>query len=61
MSPVGPVRAEPANGYYYRRAEAELEMAQAATIPAAVKAHYELANLYLERLTSSEHRGERPD
>ncbi|MDB5694782.1 MAG: hypothetical protein JWN21_325 [Sphingomonas bacterium] len=36
--------------YYYRRAEAELKMAQAATVPAAVKAHYELANRYLEQL-----------
>jgi hypothetical protein len=39
-------------GYDYRRAEAELKMAQAATVPAAVKAHYDLANLYLERLST---------
>lgn len=36
--------------YYYRRAEAELEMAQTAQHPAAVKAHYLLANHYLDNL-----------
>jgi hypothetical protein len=34
--------------YYRRRAEAELERAQQATKPEVVKAHYELANAYLE-------------
>lgn len=36
--------------YFYRRAEAELEMAQAAEHPAAVKAHYLLATHYLDNL-----------
>jgi hypothetical protein len=57
MSATGPVKAEPADDYYYRRAEAELNMAQAATAPAAVKAHYELANLYLERLANPKRHG----
>jgi hypothetical protein len=36
--------------YYYRRAETELEQAQRATLPAAVKAHYTLAGHYLDRV-----------
>ena len=36
--------------YLYRRAEQELELAQAATNPAVVKAHYLLADRYLESL-----------
>lgn len=36
--------------YFYRRAEAELEMAQTAEHPAAVKAHYLLASHYLDSL-----------
>lgn len=36
--------------YYYRRAETELELAQAAQHPAAVKAHYLLASHYLDSL-----------
>lgn len=36
--------------YYYRRAERELDMAQKATSPAAVKAHYTLARFYLDRV-----------
>lgn len=36
--------------YLYRRAEQQLELAQAATHPAVVKAHYLLADAYLERL-----------
>ena len=35
--------------YFYVRAEAELELAQRAEHPAAVKAHYELAGYYLDR------------
>ena len=46
-------RPRAADDYYYRRAEAELRMAQAATVPAAVQAHYQLANLYLERVARS--------
>ena len=37
------------DSYFYNRAEAELRMAQKAADPAATKAHYELANLYLDR------------
>lgn len=36
--------------YFYQRAEAELEMAQTAQHPAAVKAHYLLATHYLDTL-----------
>ncbi len=36
--------------YFQRRAEAELRLAQAATHPAAVRAHYLLAGLYLDRI-----------
>jgi hypothetical protein len=36
--------------YLSHRAEVELHMAQTATAPAAVKAHYQLAALYLDRL-----------
>jgi hypothetical protein len=36
--------------YYYRRAERELEMAQRAAMPAAVRAHYTIANFYLDRV-----------
>jgi hypothetical protein len=35
--------------YCLRRAEAELELAQAAAHPAAVRAHYHLAGRYLDR------------
>ena len=38
------------NSYYRQRAEAELERAQQAIKPEAVRAHYELANAYLERI-----------
>jgi hypothetical protein len=40
--------------YFYARAEAELEMAQRAENGAAVKAHYDLANHYLERVYGGE-------
>lgn len=36
--------------YFYRRAEAELEMAQKTEVPQAVKAHYALASAYLDRV-----------
>lgn len=42
--------------YFYRRAEEELAMAQKAELRSAVKAHYQLASAYLERLPG----GERP-
>jgi len=35
--------------YFYKRAEIELQMAQKAHGSEAVRAHYELANLYLDR------------
>lgn len=40
-------RNDPA--YYERRAEEQLELAQSSLIPSAVKAHYDLANFYLEK------------
>lgn len=40
----------PESEYLERRAEEELEAAQAAAHPAAVRAHYTLASAYLERL-----------
>ena len=36
--------------YYERRAEAEIELAQRAAHSAAVRAHYELASAYLDRI-----------
>jgi hypothetical protein len=36
--------------YYYQRAEAELRLAQQAIDPAVVKAHYQLAGYYLDRV-----------
>lgn len=35
--------------YFYDRAETELELAQRATHPLAVRAHYIIANHYLDR------------
>ena len=40
--------------YFYKRAEAELTMAQAARNPAAVRAHYTLAEHYLDRVYSGD-------
>jgi hypothetical protein len=40
--------------YFEKRAEAELELAQAATHVGAVKAHYELAGLYLDIVHGAE-------
>jgi hypothetical protein len=40
--------------YYQYRAEVELERAQAATVPVAVRAHYQLAEAYLAKV-SAEH------
>ncbi|RSV14736.1 hypothetical protein CA235_11775 [Sphingomonas sp. ABOLF] len=40
--------------YYYKRAETELERAQSAVDPAAVKAHYLLAGYYLDRVYNRE-------
>lgn len=36
--------------YYERRAEAEIALAQQARHQAAVRAHYELASAYLDRI-----------
>lgn len=36
--------------YYERRAEEELELAQRALHPAAVRAHFQLADLYLDKV-----------
>jgi hypothetical protein len=41
---------EPDQTYYYQRAEAELRLAQQAIDPAVVKAHYQLAGYYLDRV-----------
>lgn len=43
--------------YYYQRAETELRLAQQATEPAVVKAHYHLAGYYLD-LAYGDHDGE---
>lgn len=40
--------------YYERRAEAELELAQASEHSRAVQAHYELASAYLDRIHGDE-------
>jgi hypothetical protein len=42
--------AEPDKDYLEQRAEAELALAQAASHPAAVRAHYLLASFYLDRI-----------
>ena len=42
--------------YYERRAEAELELAQAAAHRRVVQAHYELAAAYLDRIHGDEPR-----
>jgi hypothetical protein len=36
--------------YFQRRAEVQIELAQRADNPSAVKAHYELASAYLDRI-----------
>ena len=40
------------SNYFYDRAETELELAQRATHPLAVRAHYIIANHYLDRVYS---------
>ena len=40
--------------YYQHRAEVEVERAQAATAPGAVRAHYQLAEAYLDKLAVAE-------
>jgi hypothetical protein len=46
--------AEIDKDYLEKRAEAELTLAQAAAHPAAVRAHYLMAGLYLDRLYCAE-------
>ena len=41
-------------GYYQQRAETELELAQRATLPEVVKAHFLLADAYLARVAAAE-------
>ncbi|WP_294216125.1 hypothetical protein [uncultured Sphingomonas sp.] len=41
------------SNYFYDRAETELELAQRATHPLAVRAHYIIANHYLDRCYGS--------
>ncbi|MFD1611605.1 hypothetical protein ACFSCW_07320 [Sphingomonas tabacisoli] len=41
-------------GFLQRRAEEELEAAQAASHPDVVRAHYTLASLYLDRLAPND-------
>lgn len=40
--------------YYERRAEQELELAQRATDPLVVAAHYRLSELYLEKIAAAQ-------
>lgn len=40
--------------YFYRRAEVKLEQAQRARKPEAVRAHFMLANAYLDRVSEAE-------
>ena len=44
----------PDRDYLYRRAEEEIERARHSTAARVVKAHYELAGLYLDRIYGSE-------
>ncbi len=48
-----PAYPQDANAYLHRRAETELRMAENAACAAAAKAHHELANLYMERLSAN--------
>ena len=44
--------------YFERRAEAELALAQSAEHSRAVRAHYELASAYLDRIHGDEPKSE---
>lgn len=46
----GAARREPDLDYFQRRAEQEVRSAQYATDPAAVAAHYAIAETYLDRV-----------
>lgn len=52
------MKQEP-DSYFYDRAEAELEAAQNADHPAAVRAHYLLAGHYLDRFYGPEEQAPR--
>ncbi len=49
--------SQPLDQYLQLRAEAEVRMAENANCEGAVKAHYELAELYLERLSALSRHG----
>ena len=49
--------AEQILSYFEHRGEEELNLAQRATHPAVVRAHYELAELYLGRVFGVEEAG----
>ena len=40
--------------YYQHRAEVETALAQQATLPSVVRAHYQLAEAYFDKLASAE-------
>ena len=46
--------------YYERRAEAEIELARHARDSRVVQAHYELANIYLDRIHGERSEGDDP-
>ena len=48
------MKSEEDLNYYEQRAEAEIEMAARAEDSRAVQAHYELANIYLDRIHGDE-------
>ena len=48
------MRTDDDRDYYNRRAEAEIEAASATENPAACKAHYQMAELYLEKAYSDD-------
>ena len=47
-------------GYFQRRAEQEIELAQSAAHPAAVRAHYDLAGYYLDHVYNGSDSAVRP-
>ena len=51
---------EDPEAYLYRRAEAALHMAQKSENPPAVKAHYEMAERYLELAAAAHEETEEP-
>lgn len=47
--------------YYHSRAEAELELAQRATHRGVLRAHFEMASAYLDRIAASDTSGKADD